>query len=119
MATTTVTTPPPCPSLPLLGTPVNPRSGSLDRFGLKIDDQNRLFGWLSLDMSPYFTGPVPTDKFLDVFLPATVVTPTFRKDMFLALKASPKESTMYDNLVTTFIPNCESLFHGTNPNFLG
>jgi len=75
---------------------------------------------LSYDMSRYFVGPVPPERFLDDFLPLTLDPPSgdpiFTNNMFLALKNAATERVMFNLLVTT-LPDCQLPFMGLTPTF--
>ena len=76
---------------------------------------------LSYDMSRYFVGPVPPERFLDEFLPLTsdppLKDPKFaKKKMFSALEKAASERVMFNLLVTT-LPDCQLPFMGLTPTF--
>jgi len=105
LPTTPPTTPPACP-VPLPGTPVHTRSATTDRFLPKYEDREATFRRLSIEMSPFFVGPVPPQDFLDFFLPSTSCSPSgavanFRPGIFTALAQSTSEAEMYGNLVSS------------------
>ncbi len=76
---------------------------------------------LLYDMSRYFVGPVPPEKFLDKFLPLTSHPSApedhiFTKNMFSTLKKVGLKAVMYHRLVT-MLPDCQLPFMGLTPTF--
>lgn len=57
--------------LPSSSTPVRPEGRTLDEYGSEVEYKNRttMMKNLSEEMSPFFIGPMPPQKFLDTFLP--------------------------------------------------
>ena len=97
---------PPTSSVPLSGTPVHTCSATTDRFLPKYEDREATFRRLSIEMSPFFVGPMPPQDFLDFFLPSTSCSPSeavtnFHPGIFGALVQSTSEAEMYGNFVSS------------------
>ena len=98
-------TPPTMPltsSVLLSGTPMHTHSATTDWF-LKIE---ATFQQLSIEMLPFFVGPVPPQDFLDFFLPSTTSSPfkvvtNFCLGIFSALVQSTSKAEMYGNFVSS------------------
>jgi hypothetical protein len=85
-------TPPPGP-IPGPETPIHTRSMTTDRYGGKFEDREDVFQRLSLEMKPYFVGPMLPSDFLTNFLPNNVSS-DLTTGMFATMKNVASEAEM-------------------------
>ena len=105
-------TPPPS-SPPLLSTPVCSTTVTTGKYCIKFEKRHNVFCWLSVEMMPFFIGPMPLQMFLDTFLPLPKGTPpkcelpecklqclpSFKEGMFTSMMGLSQKNGMYDIFV--------------------
>jgi hypothetical protein len=121
---------PPRGPIPIPETPVHTSSMTTDRFDPKFEDRDKVTIRLFEEMCPYFVGPMPTNEFLEHFLPEDSPNPSsgiFKPGMFSRLKNAATEADMFTAFVRpnahlsplletdSLVPNCFPTSLGPGP----
>ncbi|KAH9008067.1 hypothetical protein EDB84DRAFT_1572373 [Lactarius hengduanensis] len=105
-----VTLTPPGSSNALLpfGTPVHTRSSTTRYFDAKHLSRDQIVRVMSLEMAPFFLGPMPPGEFLSTFLPSSQPS-GFQPGMFDTLANLRTEPSMYKKFINVVQPYLKTI----------